>query len=133
MYQAEIRDELPLDALESRRQHGWSNSEQAENPLPEGAIAYARDLILGVQERSAEIDFLINQNSDRWALGRMPVVDKNVLRIGVFELLWRRDVPVAVVINEAVELAKQLSTEESGRFVNGLLGKVAADAREGDS
>jgi N utilization substance protein B len=60
----------------------------------------------------------------------MPVIDRNLLRIGVFELLWEKDIPVAVVINEAVELAKALSTDDSGRFINGVLGRVAREEVE---
>ena len=65
--------------------------------------------------------------ADRWVLERMPIVDRNLLRIGIFELLHREDIPPAATINEAVELAKLLSTEDSGRFVNGLLGRVARE------
>ena len=82
-------------------------------------------LVEGVQEHQADIDALIARYADRWAIERMPVIDRTLLRIGVFELLWRDDIPTAVAINEAVELAKSLSTDESGRFVNGLLGRVA--------
>jgi N utilization substance protein B len=68
---------------------------------------------------------LIVKYADRWAIERMPVIDRSLLRMALFELLWGDDIPVAVAINEAVELAKSLSTEDSGRFVNGLLGKIA--------
>jgi transcription antitermination protein NusB len=61
----------------------------------------------------------------------MPVIDRTLLRIALFELLWRRDIPVAVAINEAVELAKELSTKDSGRFINGLLGRVVDDQEAG--
>jgi N utilization substance protein B len=61
----------------------------------------------------------------------MPVIDRNLLRIALFELLWGDDIPVAVAINEAVELAKSLSTDDSGRFINGLLGKIAEERRTG--
>ena len=99
---------------------------------PEEVVAYASKLVEGVQEHASEIDPLIDKSAERWALERMPVVDKNLLRMGVFELLWMADVPTAVVINEAVELAKLLSTDESGRFVNGILGRIAQE-RESDS
>ena len=80
-----------------------------------------------MQAHQADIDALITTHADRWALNRMPVVDRNLLRIALFELLWCDDVPVPVAINEAVELAKALSTEDSGRFVNGLLGRIAEE------
>ena len=88
---------------------------------------FTRELVEGVEEHRAELDELIRRYADRWALERMPIVDRNLLRIGIFELLHRPDVPMAAAINEAVELAKILSTEDSGRFVNGLLGRVARE------
>src|SRR5206468_923112 len=94
-----------------------------EQDVPE----FARELIEGVEAHRAELDELIRRYADRWALERMPIVDRNLLRIGTYELLYREDVPPAVAINEAVELAKLLSTEDSGRFVNGLLGRVARE------
>lgn len=92
-------------------------------------VGYARRLVAGTQQHHAEIDELITAYADRWTIDRMPVIDRTVLRIAVFELLWGEDVPVAVVINEAVELAKSLSTDDSGRFVNGLLGRIAETER----
>ncbi len=88
---------------------------------------FTRELVEGVEEHRAELDDLIRRYADRWALERMPIVDRNLLRIGIYELLYRPDVPPAAAINEAVELAKMLSTEDSGRFVNGLLGRVARE------
>ncbi|MDQ3916462.1 MAG: transcription antitermination factor NusB [Actinomycetota bacterium] len=133
LYEAEIRDELPTDALEARRAGGWvlatagdqggADGVDAEEPSDE-ALAYASDLIAGVQGHHADIDELIVAHADRWAIERMPVVDRTLLRMALFELLWRDDVPVAVAINEAVELAKSYSTEDSGRFINGLLGRI---------
>jgi len=95
----------------------------AETSVPD----FARELVEGVAEHRAELDELIRRYADRWALERMPIVDRNLLRLGIFELLYRPDVPTAAAINEAVELAKLLSTEDSGRFVNGLLGRVARE------
>jgi len=130
LYEAEIRDQLPGDAFEARRQGGWvvaapdeDASRPIEEPHPE-VLTYARALVDGVQEHQAQIDALIAGCADRWAIQRMPVVDRTLLRIAIFELLWRDDVPIAVAINEAVELAKSLSTEDSGRFINGVLGRV---------
>jgi N utilization substance protein B len=88
---------------------------------------FTRELVEGVVANRAELDELIRRYADRWVLERMPIVDRNLLRIGIFELLYRPDVPPAAAINEAVELAKLLSTEDSGRFVNGLLGRVARE------
>jgi N utilization substance protein B len=131
LYEAEIRDMLPAEAFEKRLTEEWSSApgEAAEDVADPSrdAFEYARALIGGVQAHQAAIDETIVGYSDRWALRRMPVIDRNLLRIAVYELLWEGDVPVAVVINEAVELAKSLSTDDSGRFVNGLLGRVAED------
>ncbi len=88
-------------------------------------ISYASILVEGVQEHAASIDERITRYAEHWALDRMPVVDRNLLRVAIFELLWMAEVPTAVVINEAVELAKSLSTEDSGRFINGVLGRLA--------
>lgn len=132
LYEAEIRDELPSEAWEARRAEGWvvatagdqgETDEPAEEPSEE-ALEYASDLVKGVQSHHADIDELIAAHADRWAIERMPVVDRTLLRIALFELLWRDDIPVAVGINEAVELAKSYSTEDSGRFINGLLGRI---------
>lgn len=90
---------------------------------------YATELIRGVVENAAEIDDLIVRNSKEWALDRMPVVDRQLLRMATFELMARPDVPTAVVLDEAVELAKSYSTENSGRFVNGVLAAVALNVR----
>lgn len=123
LYEAEIRSCLPLDAFGLREEEGW---EMPAGEIPSGeALAYTRKLVSGVQEHHAEIDELIAAHAATWAIDRMPIIDRNVLRIGLFELLWGGDVPVPVVINEAVELAKSFSTDRSGGFVNGLLGRIA--------
>jgi N utilization substance protein B len=132
LYEAEIRDLLPLEAWAVRSEDGWvvaaageagQGEEQPDRP-PDEALGYGQELVEGVQAHQADLDALIARYADRWAIERMPVIDRNVLRMALFELLWRRDVPVAVVINEAVELAKALSTDDSGRFINGLLGRI---------
>ena len=87
---------------------------EAAPPPPEFAVA----LVRGVHRHHDQIDELIQSNSRDWKLSRMPVVDRNLLRIGLFEILHCPDVPTAVAIDEAVELAKELSTDDSGRFVN---------------
>ena len=84
-------------------------------------------LVRGVAEHRDRLDAAIAAKATGWALDRMPVLDLNVLRLGAFELAERPDVPVAVVIDEAVELAKRFSTDDSGRFVNGVLSALAHD------
>jgi N utilization substance protein B len=93
---------------------------QADPPVPE----YAVEIVEGVTGRRARIDELLTTYAEGWTLDRMPAVDRNILRVAIYELLWNDDVPDAVAIDEAVELAKELSTDESPRFVNGLLGRL---------
>ena len=92
----------------------------AEEELP----PFTLELVRGVHRHRDELDGLITANARDWTLDRMPIVDRNLLRLGLFELL-HTDVPKAVAIDEAVDLAKTLSTDASGRFVNGLLARVA--------
>ncbi|MGH3448324.1 MAG: transcription antitermination factor NusB [Nocardioidaceae bacterium] len=87
---------------------------------------YTVTLVEGVTAHTADIDALISELSSGWSLARMPAVDRNILRVGVFELRHGEGVPSAVAISEAVALAKELSTDESPAFVNGVLAKVAA-------
>jgi len=114
LFEAEQRDSPVLDLLAERITLG-------SPPVP----GYAADLVRGVAVHKARIDELISQYAEGWTLDRMPAVDRNVLRIGVYELLWAQDVPDAVAISEAVLLAQDLSTEASPAFVNGLLARIA--------
>jgi len=91
--------------------------------------ALTQELVCGVGERIDELDALIDAKAHGWTLKRMPVLDVNVMRLATYELLQRPHVPTAVVLNEAVELAKRFSTDDSGRFVNGVLAAIAADVR----
>src|SRR5205814_2232389 len=97
--------------------------------LPAAPDAYAEQLLRGVEAHQPELDGLLREYSEHWAVERMPAVDRAVLRLGCFELAHEPEVPTAVVISEAVELATQYSTENSGRFVNGLLARVAEQVR----
>jgi N utilization substance protein B len=97
--------------------------------LPAPPDTYAVRLARGVEEHHADVDGMLRKFSEHWALERMPAVDRAVLRIGAYELGWEPDVPSAVVISEAVDLAKQYSTKDSGRFVNGLLSRIAEELR----
>jgi N utilization substance protein B len=98
--------------------------------LPAAPDPYAVELVRGVEDHREEVDALIRKYADRWSLERMPVIDRNLLRMAVFELAHRPEVPVAVAISEAVELAKRYSTDDSGRFVNGMLGRIAEAVRD---
>jgi transcription antitermination protein NusB len=111
-------------------------SELRRAPVPETLAArvtageppvgeYTVELVEGVANRGEEIDGLLTRFSQGWTLARMPAVDRNILRIGAFEVLFRDDVPDEVAVSEAVGLARELSTDESGPFVNGLLAALA--------
>jgi transcription antitermination protein NusB len=113
LFEAEIRGEPVLDLLAIRTQ-------EASPPVP----AYAAELVRGVHEHGQQIDQLLAEYALGWTLDRMPAVDRNILRIGVQELLWNDDVPDAVAISEAVTLAGELSTDDSSAFVNGLLARL---------
>ena len=88
-----------------------------------------QELVIGVGRDVGRLDELIAAKAKGWTLARMPVLDLNVMRLAVYELLDRPHVPTAVVLNEAVELAKRFSTDDSGRFVNGVLAAIAAEVR----
>ncbi|MCO5331070.1 MAG: transcription antitermination factor NusB [Ilumatobacteraceae bacterium] len=106
LYEAESKRLPPLEVLGAQ-------------VLPPDELT--RELVEGVAAHQAELDDQIAAHAKGWTLARMPVIDRNVLRIAGFELMARTDVPVAVVLDEAVELAKRFSTDDSGRFVNGVL------------
>jgi N utilization substance protein B len=111
--------------------------EQEMRSLPTGEILqrystnpgfpFAAELVKGVAEHATELDELISSHAKDWKIDRMPVIDRNLLRMALLEMLYLEDVPAPVAINEAVELAKIYSTEDSSRFVNGLLGSVSAE------
>jgi len=113
LYEADLRGADPVTTLADR-------VALADPPISDYTIA----LVEGVTEHRQAIDELLSSYAEGWTLDRMPGVDRAVLRVGLYELLWSTEVPDAVAIDEAVELAKLLSTDESPRFVNGLLGRV---------
>ena len=113
LFEAELRRIPVLDLLAERMTLG-------SPPVPE----YAAELVRGVVTHQEQIDKLIAENAVDWTLDRMPAVDRNVLRLGVYELLWADDVPDGVAISEAVLLARDLSTDASPAFVNGLLSRI---------
>lgn len=101
---------------------------KSDDPVPktkdhkeDRALVHARTLFEGAVEHQDEIDSLIRSKAEHWRLERMPAVDRNILRLAVYEFRYQLDVPKLVVINEAIELAKRFGSEDSGRFVNGLL------------
>ncbi len=92
-------------------------------------LGYAETLVRGVMAHREAIDALIQRHSPNWKIERMGRVDRNVLRLAAYELKWRPDVPLKVVINEAIELGKRFGNEDSHRFINGVLDKVAKEVR----
>jgi transcription antitermination protein NusB len=95
--------------------------------LDESAKKFAEQLIQGILEHQEAIDTKIKSYSENWDFHRIAVVDRNILRLAIYELLFRDDIPPVVSINEAIDLAKKFSTEDSGRFVNGVLDRVKKD------
>jgi N utilization substance protein B len=114
LYQADVTRRSALEVLVERRE------------LDE-VDPFTEELVRGVTEKMAELDRMIGEHAEGWTVHRMAVVDRNVMRLACYEMLWREDVPVAVAIDEAVEAAKELSTQDSGRFVNGILGRIAQE------
>jgi transcription antitermination protein NusB len=113
LFEAEVRGEPVLELLEER-------VADASPPV----APYAVELVRGVQAHRDRIDELLGQYAEGWTLDRMAPVDRNVLRIGSYELLWADDVPDGVAISEAVQLVRDLSTDASPAFVNGLLARI---------
>lgn len=91
------------------------------------AIPYARTLLGGIREKVGDIDQRIANHAENWRLERMSLVDRNILRLAVFELIYQNDIPASVAINEAVEIAKRYSTDDSGPFINGILDAMARE------
>jgi transcription antitermination protein NusB len=116
LFEADLRGLPTLELLSERQSLG-------DVPVQ----PYAAELVRGVASHSERIDELLSWNLVDWTLERMPVVDRNILRIGVYELLWAGDVPDGVAISEAVSLAQDLSTDNSPPFVNGVLARIKAE------
>jgi len=116
LYQAEItRRNIRLAA-----DYFWKEQEESDKNV----LEFSQRLILGIEEHLEEIDQKISNYATNWQLKRMAVIDRNILRMGVFELVYANDIPPKVTINEAVELAKKYGDLESSKFVNGILDKI---------
>jgi transcription antitermination factor NusB len=99
------------------------------NPADAEVRTFTEELVRGTREHQPKIDDLIRQFTEHWSIDRMAVVDRNILRQGIYELLWAPDVPPKVTINEALEVAKKFSTQESSRFINGILDRIRKEFR----
>ncbi|MEW6387830.1 MAG: transcription antitermination factor NusB [Thermodesulfobacteriota bacterium] len=115
LYQAEFIGKPGLDEIT----RFWEHFQKGQ-PTPD----FLKDLVLGVAAHQEKLDALISRHSEHWRLERMVAVDRNLLRLATYELIHHPEIPVKVVINEAVELAKRYGTDESGAFVNGLLDRI---------
>ncbi|WP_375406213.1 transcription antitermination factor NusB [uncultured Amnibacterium sp.] len=122
LFAADVRGETQEQALEAEALRAAARPERASS------WPYARDIVQGVIDHADEIDALISDHSTSWPLDRMPAVDRGILRIAVWESRYNPEVPIGVAIDEAVELAKELSTDDSPKFVNGLLTAITKDA-----
>jgi transcription antitermination protein NusB len=103
-----------------------------EFAVPETSIPFAQELVEGTQLHKQEIDEKLDKLSEGWAVTRMANVDRNLLRLACFEILYREDIPGRVTINEALEIAKRYGSEDSGKFINGILDRVVESANKRD-
>ena len=122
LYQLEVNPLDTHEALESFWEHSAASGQVKE---------FTTRIVEGVQQHREEIDRLIRKHSEHWRLERISATDRNILRMGVFELLFCDDIPVKVALNEAVDLGKKFGTEESGAFINGILDKISRIEAQG--
>jgi N utilization substance protein B len=115
LYQADVTD-TPSDAV----CRDWRDAGRTVTP-------FATELIVGVTEHQPEIDLLLEEHSEGWTVSRMAALDRSIMRVAVFELMHRPDIPTSVAISEAIEAATELSSDESRRYVNGILGRIARE------
>jgi N utilization substance protein B len=115
LYQADVTTEDPRAVLQA-----WTDAGRAVG-------SFTEELVAGVREHRPELDDLLDRHSEGWSIERMAALDRTILRVALFELLHRSDVPPSAAISEAVEAASELSAEASSRFVNGILGRIAAE------
>ena len=119
LFEADIRATNVLDLLNLR-------DVVEEGPDARPIREYTRSLVIGVHENARKIDGLITTYAQGWDMDRLPNVDRNILRLGIFEILWSSDVPDGVAIDEALDLAKELSTDDSAGFIHGVLGRISS-------
>lgn len=120
VFAADLRKISPLSLLDDVADLAADRQNQ------EAIFGYARQIVQGIVDHHDEIDDLLETYSQGWALERMPNLDRAILRVAVWEILYNSEVPDAVAVDEAVELAKEFSTDDSGSFVNGLLSRIAS-------
>jgi len=103
---------------------GWLEEFWAQQRSLKSVREFANQIVLGVQAQKEELDQLIEQAAENWTLDRMPIVDRNILRQTIYELVWVPDIPAKVSVNEALQLAKSFADDDAKRFVNGILDKI---------
>ena len=119
LYEADIRGTSAMETLKIR-------DVVEEGPDARPIRDYTRELIIGINENTRKIDELITTYAQGWDMDRMPAVDRNILRLGIYEILWATSTPDGVAIDEALVLAKELSTEDSAGFIHGVLGRISS-------
>ena len=119
LFESDIRGSVALDILVSR-------DVVEEGPDARPIREYTREIVSGVSEHRRKIDELIATYAQGWDMDRLPAVDRSILRIGIYEIIWASQLPDAVAIDEALTLAKELSTDESAGYIHGVLGKIAS-------
>jgi N utilization substance protein B len=119
LYETDIRGTNLVETLVSR-------DVPAEGPDARPIRDYTKDLVNGVSENRRKIDELITTYAQGWDMDRLPAVDRNILRLGIYEVLWAKDVPTSVAIDEALLLAKELSSDDSSKYIHGVLGRIAS-------
>jgi transcription antitermination protein NusB len=119
LYETDIRGTNLVDTLNAR-------DVPAEGPDARPIREYTRELVGGVSENRRKIDELITTYAQGWDMDRLPAVDRNILRLGIYEILWSTNVPTSVAIDEALELARELSSDDSSKYIHGVLGRIAS-------
>jgi len=124
LYQLELNDVEVFEALEMIIEEIKADDEVSDKISDEATDEFARKLLLGVNEHKGAIDDLLTSHLTGWQVDRLSRVDRQILRLACFEMVFSKDAPPKVAVNEAIELAKHFGTEESGKFVNGVLAKL---------
>ncbi len=119
LYETDIRGTNLVETLIAR-------DIPAEGPDVRPIREYTRELVNGVSDNRRKIDELITTYAQGWDMDRLPAVDRNILRLGIYEILWSNSVPTSVAIDEALDLAKELSSDDSSKYIHGVLGRIAS-------
>jgi len=131
LYQIELKyDSFDISNLNHELREFWFNRDK---PVDNDILEFSNVINMGTMENRENIDKLISKYSENWKIGRISKIDKQILRMAIFELIYSHDVPKSVVINEAIEIAKKYGSEESSSFINGILDRIKNDLVRGDN